>query len=67
MVTINSDDPAFFGSDLLNEYLLAHTVQRFTRPELCRLAANSIQSSFLPELDKVRWLARIDSMDPGKC
>jgi len=24
-VTLNSDDPAFFGSDLANEYLLAHT------------------------------------------
>ena len=25
LVTLNSDDPAFFGSDLANEYLLAHT------------------------------------------
>jgi len=24
LVTLNSDDPAFFGSDLVNEYLLAH-------------------------------------------
>jgi adenosine deaminase/aminodeoxyfutalosine deaminase len=62
LVTLNSDDPAFFGSDLANEYLLAHTVQGFTREELRQLAANSIRASFLPEAAKATWLARIDSM-----
>jgi adenosine deaminase/aminodeoxyfutalosine deaminase len=61
LVTLNSDDPAFFGSDVANEYLLAHTVQGFTRDELRRLAANSICASFLPEKAKAEWLARIDS------
>ena len=59
MVTLNSDDPAFFGSDLANEYLLAHTEQGFTRNELRKLAANSIRASFLPEEAKSSWLARI--------
>ena len=62
LVTINSDDPAFFGSDLANEFLLAHTQQGFTREELRRLAANSIQASFLPEAEKNSWLARIDTL-----
>ena len=62
MVTLNSDDPAFFGSDLANEFLLAHTEQGFTRKELRQLAANSIQASFLPEADKAPWLSRIESM-----
>ena len=61
LVTLNSDDPAFFGSDIANEYLLAHTVQGFTRDELRRLAANSIHASFLPAAEKHVWLARIDS------
>jgi len=39
LVTLNSDDPAFFGSDLANEFLLAHTEQGFTREELRQLAA----------------------------
>src|SRR5580658_5417993 len=60
LVTINSDDPAFFGSDLANEYLLAHTEQAFTREELRRLAANSIRASFLPDSDKAAWLARLE-------
>jgi len=61
LVTVNSDDPAFFGSDVANEYLLAHTEQAFTREELRTLAANSIRSSFLPEEAKTAWLARIEA------
>jgi adenosine deaminase/aminodeoxyfutalosine deaminase len=59
LVTLNSDDPAFFGSDLASEYLLAHTEQGFSREELSRLAANSIRASFLPEKEKASWLDRI--------
>jgi adenosine deaminase/aminodeoxyfutalosine deaminase len=59
LVTLNSDDPAFFGSDIANEYLLAHTEQGFTRDELRQLAVNSIRASFLPESSKASWLARI--------
>ncbi len=63
LVTLNSDDPAFFGSDLANEFLLAHTQQAFTRNELRRLAANSIQASFLPEAEKASWLAQINTFE----
>jgi adenosine deaminase/aminodeoxyfutalosine deaminase len=59
LATLNSDDPAFFGSDLANEFLLAHIQQGFTREELRKLAANSIRASFLPEIEKAAWLARI--------
>ena len=63
LVTLNSDDPAFFGSDIANEYLLAHTEQGFTREELRQLAANSIRASFLPDPAKALWLSRIDSTE----
>jgi adenosine deaminase/aminodeoxyfutalosine deaminase len=62
LVTLNSDDPAFFGSDVANEYLLAHTFQGFTREELRQLAANSIHASFLPDPVKAHWLSQIDTM-----
>ena len=62
LVTLNSDDPAFFGSDLAGEYLLAHTEQGFTRDELRQLAANSIRASFLPEEAKAGWLSRIETI-----
>jgi aminodeoxyfutalosine deaminase len=63
MVTLNSDDPAFFGSTVENEYRLAHEIQGFTREELKALAANSFRASFLPEAEKQRWLSRLESME----
>ena len=62
LVTLNSDDPAFFGSDLVNEYSLAHTEQGFTGRELRKLAANSIVASFLPDGEKAAWVSRIESL-----
>lgn len=62
LVTLNSDDPAFFQSDLENEYLLAHSQQGFTRDELRQLARNSFRASFLPEAEKSFWLSQIDSI-----
>ncbi len=61
LVTLNSDDPAFFRCDLVGEFLLAHTEQYFTRDELRQLAANSIRASFLPDAEKTRWTSRISS------
>jgi adenosine deaminase/aminodeoxyfutalosine deaminase len=63
LVTLNSDDPAFFGSDLVNEFLLAHSEQGFTRQELRCLAANSMRASFLPEVEKAAWMAQIDTIE----
>jgi aminodeoxyfutalosine deaminase len=59
LATLNSDDPAFFGSDIANEYLLAHSEQGFTPDELRQLAANSFRASFLPAATKNSWLNKI--------
>ena len=63
MVTLNSDDPAFFGSDLVGEFLLAHTQQGFSHSELRQLASNSFRASFLPSAEKARWIARVESTE----
>ena len=60
LVTLNSDDPAFFGSNVANEYRLAAVEQGFSREELRQLAANSMRASFLPEATKNRWLEKIE-------
>jgi len=60
IVTLNSDDPAFFGSTVEQEYRLAHAVHGFTRDELKQLAVNSFRASFLPETAKEKWLSQID-------
>lgn len=63
LVTVNSDDPAFFGSDLASEYRLAHSEQGFTRDELRQLAANSLRASFLPDAEKAAWIKQIETAE----
>lgn len=60
MVTLNSDDPAFFGSDLEGEFRLAEREFSFTREHLRELASNSIEASFLPAERKMLILRRIE-------
>jgi adenosine deaminase/aminodeoxyfutalosine deaminase len=62
MMTLNSDDPALFGSGLLGEYRLAEREFHFTREQLRELAANSIEASFLPPLRKVAALRSIEEI-----
>jgi adenosine deaminase/aminodeoxyfutalosine deaminase len=62
MVTLNSDDPAMFESDLENEYRLAHDGFGFTPEHLRELAANSVEASFLPAGRKVDLLHQIDQV-----
>jgi aminodeoxyfutalosine deaminase len=60
MVTLNSDDPAMFATDLQSEYSLAARVFEFTNEHLRELAANSVEASFLPPDRKVALLRRIE-------
>jgi aminodeoxyfutalosine deaminase len=59
-VTLNSDDPAFFGATLLEEFELAAKLG-LTRGDLITLARNSLQSSFAPERAKRAWLTELDA------
>ncbi len=60
MVTLNSDDPPFFGSNLLDEYELAHRQFAFPFDQLRELAANSIEASFLPPERKLALLSDVE-------
>ncbi len=55
-VTINSDDPAYFGGYLLDNYLQTFAALHLGAPHAYRLAAHSIEASFAPEEDKHRWM-----------
>jgi len=57
--TINSDDPAYFGGYVADNY---HVVSPLlTRAELATLARNSFLGSFLPTADVERHLAEVDA------
>jgi adenosine deaminase len=58
LVTINSDDPAYFGGYIGDNYLACARDLNFSRADLAQLARNSIQASFLPDAQKQRLLAR---------
>lgn len=62
MVTLNSDDPAMFESDLEDEFRLAHDGFGFTPEHLRELAANSVEASFLPAVRKVALLHQIEQV-----
>jgi adenosine deaminase/aminodeoxyfutalosine deaminase len=63
MITLNSDDPALFGSNLIGEYALAHDAFDFTEEHLREVAANSFEASFLPPVTKVAWLRRVATFE----
>lgn len=46
-ITLNTDDPPMFGTDLLNEYETAARVFGFTRDELAQVAANGFSFAFM--------------------
>jgi adenosine deaminase/aminodeoxyfutalosine deaminase len=60
MLTLNSDDPPMFGSNLLEEYILAHDRYGFTLEQLRELAANAVEASFLPPARKLALLAQVE-------
>ncbi|MBQ9282735.1 MAG: adenosine deaminase [Treponema sp.] len=51
-VTIATDDPLFFGVELLDEYWNLHSELRFTEEEIKQIILNSFDDSFLPEEEK---------------
>jgi adenine deaminase len=65
-VTVNSDDPAYFGGYILENYLAVQRALGLSREDLARLARNSIDASFLPPVAKEKWRARIaEALDEG--
>jgi aminodeoxyfutalosine deaminase len=60
MVTINSDDPPMFGSNLLEEYVLVEKRFEFSLEQMRELAANSVEASFLPPERKLELLRRVE-------
>jgi aminodeoxyfutalosine deaminase len=61
MITLNTDDPAMFGTSLSREYQLAQDTFAFTDEHLRELARNSFEASFLPAEKKLEFLNLFDA------
>jgi adenosine deaminase len=60
-VTVNSDDPAYFGGYVLENYLAVQQGLGLSRQDLVQLARNSIRAAFLPVAEQQRWDAAIQA------
>lgn len=58
-VTLNSDDPAYFGGYANQNYIEATRALDLTRDEIKTLASNSFEASFLPKETKEKWMKEI--------
>ncbi|MFE0777143.1 adenosine deaminase [Streptomyces sp. NPDC058861] len=65
LVTVNSDDPPMFGTDLNNEYAVAARLLDLDERGLAALAKNAVEASFLDEAGKARIAAEIDAYTEG--
>ena len=61
VATINSDDPAYFGGYVLDNYVAVRDALELTVHDVCTLARNSITASLLDERQKARWIGAIDA------
>jgi adenosine deaminase len=58
-VTINSDDPAYFGGYVLDNYVATAEALDLSREDLIALARNSIEAAFLGSEDKRALLSEL--------
>ncbi|MDX5444917.1 MAG: adenosine deaminase [Zoogloeaceae bacterium] len=61
-LTINSDDPAYFGGYVARNYVETARALGLSRAELARVARNSLEASFVSDAERAPWLARFEAL-----
>lgn len=64
-VTVNSDDPAYFGGYINANFIAAFDALPLTRDHARTLARNSFNAAFVDETQKRVWLAEVDAFFAG--
>ncbi|CDK28482.1 unnamed protein product [Kuraishia capsulata CBS 1993] len=60
--SINSDDPAYFGGYILDNYIMVHTRFGFDLKTWCKIAANGVNGSWISDARKKELLEKIDQV-----
>ncbi len=60
-VTLNSDDPAYFGGYMNDNIRAVQAAFHFDAATWYRLARNSFEASFASDAEKSGWIARLDA------
>lgn len=58
--TINSDDPAYFGGQINQNYIEIQEALELTKEELFELAKNSFEYSFLDQKQKKEYIVELE-------
>lgn len=60
-VTVNSDDPAYFGGQVNANYIAVQEALNLTKEDIYTLAKNSFQYALLPQNIKNNYLSELDN------
>lgn len=61
LATVNSDDPAYFGGYVNENYLAVAKALNLSKQQITQLAKNSFAASFLEETEKQRMIEKVES------
>lgn len=61
-VTVNSDDPSYFGGYMNDNYTAIAKALPLSDEELKQLAKNAFTASFISDAEKQHWIAQIDAL-----
>jgi adenosine deaminase len=61
LVTVNSDDPSYFGGYVNENFIAVQEALTLTEAEIATLARNSFIASFMTDREKAAALAAFDS------
>jgi adenosine deaminase len=65
LVTVNADDPSYFGGYLNDNFRALAEYLPLTHSQLQQLVVNGFKASFLPDDKKQYWLSEIDNQLSG--
>jgi adenosine deaminase len=64
-VTVNSDDPAYFGGYIEENFQALHAALGLNAQDIHKLVRNSFTASFLDPSEKAKYLAEVDEFVSG--
>ncbi len=62
VATINSDDPAYFGGYMNDNFVQTFAATGLTAQHAYQLAKNSFEGSFIDDASKRRYIDRLDEV-----
>ena len=66
-VTVNSDDPSYFGGYLAENYIQIAQALNLSKDDIYQLAKNSFEASFISDEEKNRYYNMLESFNTAFC